>query len=461
MNSRISREKSTDNKAPKWRAVLETGFIIGGLLANLVLIPHTLSSDAVMRVKELSQLLSAHTFSTSRFSLVGPFFAAPLWFLGKINQTSEWWCLRYNTVLLALAMLAFYLLLRNRLDRSLLRIFLILLIFASMLTQQLTDFDGEIFTALLVMVGAVFVVQWRGKIGWPMIIIGAVNAPASLVGLGLLTLTRILSTRHLRYIVVPVLAIALIGLEDWIRRGSPLNTGYYDYDGNIGFRTVMPYSGLPGFSYPIFFGLLSILFSFGKGLVYYMPGLFLFLPVRKRLLSMGKVGREMYATYQLWMAFVIGLVLVYSRWWAWYGGWYWGPRFFLLGSMIACFSVALIVRHPSNSLVVNLLYLVILMLSFWVGIDGAVFGQNTLAPVCLYNNFALEALCYYTPEFTALWRPFVVYEPLSAGQIAYIAFSVIVCAYLAFPLLQTVALQVRTQLSRLRWMYKVKQAWYF
>ncbi|MGO8951010.1 MAG: hypothetical protein ACLQUY_25825, partial [Ktedonobacterales bacterium] len=341
-------QNATTHRALDCRAVLESGLILGGLVANLVFLPHMLSSDALLRFAELSQFLSAHTLSASRFSLVGPLFAAPLWFLGKLNQTSAWWCLRYNTVLLALGMLAFYCLLRNRLDRSLLRIFLILLIFASMLTQQLTDFDGEIFTALLVLIGATLVVQRRGKIGWLMIVIGTVNVPASLVGLGLLTLTRIWSTHRLRYIVVPLLAAALIGAEDFIRRGNPLDSGYHGFNGNVGFRTVMPYSGLPGFSYPIFFGLLSILFSFGKGLVFYMPGLFLFLPVRKRLLSLGRAGQEMYATYQLWIAFVIGLVLVYSHWWAWYGGWYWGPRFFLMGSMIACFAVALILRYPSD-----------------------------------------------------------------------------------------------------------------
>jgi hypothetical protein len=285
-----------------------------------------------------------------------------------------------------------------------------------------------------------------------------VNTPASLLGLGLLTLTRIFNTRHLRYIAIPVIAVGLIGLEDWIRRGSPFDTGYHGFEGNQGFRTVMPYSGLPGFSYPIFFGLLSILFSFGKGLVFYMPGLFL--PVRKRLLSLGKAGREMYANYQLWMAFLIGLILVYSHWWAWYGGWYWGPRFFLLGSIIACFVVALIVRHPSDALIPNLFYLMVLLLSFWVGIDGAVFGQNTLAPVCTSNNYALEAFCHYTPEFSALWRPFVVYEPLSPSQIAYMAFSVIACAYVALPLLQRVALQVHAHLSRLRLKY-ANRAWYF
>jgi hypothetical protein len=457
MNCLFVSNKSRPDLAVNWRAIVETGFIIGGLLANLVLIPHTLSSDAEVRFEELSQLLKSHTLDSSRFSLVGPLFASPLWFLGTLYQTSAWWCLRYNTLLLVLGMLAIYLLMRNHLDRSLLRTFLILLVFASMLTQQLTDFDAEIFTALLVMVGTTFVVQRRGKIGWPVIVVGIINVPASLAGLGLMTLTHIWTTKHLRYIVVPVVAAGLIGAENWIRRGNPFNSGYQD---TVGLRTVMPYSGLPGFSYPIFFGLLSILFSFGKGLVFYMPGLFLYVPVRRRMLSMGMAGKKLYASYRLWLAFVIGLVLIYSHWWAWYGGWYWGPRFFLFGSMIACFALALVVNRPSDSLVANLVYLAVLIASFWVGIDGPVFGQNTLAPVCLYNNFALEAFCHYTPEFSALWRPFVVYEPLSPSQSIYIVLSVIACAYIAFPLLRRIALQLAAKLSHLRSMY-LRQAWYF
>jgi hypothetical protein len=458
MHLRVTSGKLPGNRALDVRAIIETGCIIGGLLANLILLPRTLTSDSTLRFDELSQLLTTHTLSAARFSLVGPLFATPLWYLGQVSETPAWWCLRFNLALLALGMLVFYGLLRNRWDRSLLRRFLILLVFASMLTQQLTNFDAEIFTALFVMIGATLVVRRHGKIGWPMIVIGAINVPASLVGLGLLTLTRIGSTRYLRYLSMPLVAAVLVGAEDWIRRGNPFDSGYHGMNGNVGFRTVMPFSGLPGFSYPIFFGVLSILLSFGKGLVFYMPGLFL--PVRKRLRSMGKAGQEAYATYTLWLAFLVGLVLVYSHWWAWYGGWYWGPRFFLVGSMIACFALALIVHRPSESLVANGVYLAALVLSFWVGIDGALFGQRTLAPVCTAHNFALEALCHYTPEFSALWRPFVVDEPLTARQFVYLAFSVIVCAYVAFPLLQRMVLQVRAHLSRLR-LLSMRQAWHF
>jgi hypothetical protein len=440
-----------------WRAAIEVVLIVAGFAANLILLPRHLSGDAGLRFAELSQLLTDHTFSPQRFSLVGPTFAAPLWFLGKVNQSSVWWCLRYNAVLLGLGMLAFYLLLRKRLDRSLLRQFLILLIFASMLTQQLTDFDGETFSALAVMIGALLVAAWRGKAGWPLIVAGAVNVPASLVGAGILALERVVQTRRLRYLIPPVVAIALVGLEDWIRRGNPLNSGYHGFLGNVGFRTLMPYSGLPGFSYPLFFGLLSILFSFGKGLVFYMPGLFL--PVRKRLLALGVAGAETLAAYRLWIGFLIGLVLVYSRWWAWYGGWYWGPRFFLLGSMVACFVLAVIVRHPSDLLVANVMYLAVLLLSFWVGIDGALFGQNSLAQVCTANNFALEAFCHYTPEFSALWRPFVVYEPLTLSQGVYLSLSLLACLYVSLPLLRRLAGQATAQLVRLRTWY-AELAWH-
>jgi hypothetical protein len=435
------------------RVVIETASIIIGMLINLLLIPRHLSSDAVHRFQALNQLLSAHTLSTVPYSLVGPLFATPLWLLGKLYKTPQWWIQYYNWLLLALGLVVFYVLLRNRIDRSILRTFLLLIVFASLCAQQVTDFDGEIFTALLVMIGALLAAQRRGKIGWPLAILGVVNTPATLLGLGLMSLKQIASSRRLRYVLVPLGAVAIIGAENWLRRGAPLATGY---EGNVGFRTVMPYSGLPGFSYPIFFGLLSILFSFGKGLIFYMPGLFL--PVRKRLLALGDQGQMLYAAYQLWLAFLIGLVLVYSHWWAWYGGWYWGPRFFLAGSLIACFALALAIKRPSASLIVNLITLVVLVLSFWVGINGVVFDQNTLASTCQANNYALETLCHYTPEFSALWRPFVVYEPLSTRSLVYIGCSVLVFAYVAFPLLRVIARQL-AEGARHLWAIYGRQAW--
>ncbi len=68
-----------------------------------------------------------------------------------------------------------------------------------------------------------------------------------------------------------------------------------------------------------------------------------------------------------------------------------------------------------------------------MGIDGAVFGRKTL-DICVANHFALEVLCFYTPEFSVLWRPFIVTASLDKSEILYIVYSVIVFGYLAIPL---------------------------
>ncbi len=40
---------------------------------------------------------------------------------------------------------------------------------------------------------------------------------------------------------------------------------------------MLSYSGIQGFSYPLFFGILSILLSFGKGIIFSFPDYYYFL----------------------------------------------------------------------------------------------------------------------------------------------------------------------------------------
>ena len=61
-------------------------------------------------------------------------------------------------------------------------------------------------------------------------------------------------------------------LENTVLRKSAFSSGY---ENNHGYQTLLPYSGLPGFSYPPFYGVLSMLLSFGKGLLFFAPGLVL------------------------------------------------------------------------------------------------------------------------------------------------------------------------------------------
>jgi hypothetical protein len=321
------------------------------------------------------------------------------------------------------------------------RVFFLLLIAASMFPNHLRGYYGETFTALLAGMGLLLVACGYRVGGWVAVVLGVANTPAVLLGLALAVIRRVFERRTPRVLSALAAAVALIGAENWIRRGSPLHAGYE-----------------AGFTYPFFFGLLAIGLSFGKGLVFYAPGLLL--PVRSAILLLRTgMKRELYSAYVLWMCVLAGMVLVYANWWAWSGDWYWGPRFFLFASIPASFAIAVRLCRPSATLGGNLLTLGALGLSSWVGIDGAVFDQNTLAPVCQDNNYAQAYLCHYLPQYSALWRPFVVAEQLSWQSWLFIAYCVLVFAYLVLPLLPTIVRQARALADHARRTYLTRAAW--
>jgi hypothetical protein len=428
----------------------------GGLIALVQFLPSKILGDGAARFQAITNLLELGELSKMRYSIVGPAFSSPLWFLGKLYQTSEWWCERYNLIVFAIGLLIIYLLLKDRVDRGLIRKFFLILIVASMFPNNLANYYGEVFTAMLVGVGILAMVIKHRLGGWIAVVLGVVNTPASILGLGFMVLNWIGKNKRLRYVLAVVAAAGLIAAEAWIMRGSPLNTGYQS---DAGSRTLMPYSGEPGFSYPIFFGLLSILFSFGKGLFFFAPGLLL--PVRNKLLKLQQgIKLDLYAVYTLWISFLVGLVLVYSHWWAWYGGWFWGPRFLLFASIPASFALAVCLQYRDNSLKANLLTLLILALSVWVGIDGAVFSQKNLSE-CLTRNFSYEFLCHYVPEFSVLWRPFVVTAQLDMKEIAYVVYSVIVFVYLSFPLFAAIVKQMIVKTENFKRLYLDLKSWHF
>jgi hypothetical protein len=439
------------------RTLFEMALIIAGLLALLVLIPHGIFGDGLVRFQDLSELLEQGKLSPSRYSLVGPLFDTPLWLLGTRILTPAAWSARYNLLLFALALLTIALLLRKQMDRRLLRTFLLLLIAASLFPSQLGAFYGEIFTALCVGIGLLAVIYGPALPGWVLVVLGVANTPASILGLGAVVITLALARKRWRSGLALIAAGVLILAESWVRRGSPFISGY---EGDANAHTVLPYSDQPGFSYPFFFGLLSLLFSFGKGIFFYAPGLVL--PIRKRLLSLPQsAGASMYTVYMLWISFLVGLILAYAKWHAWYGGWFWGPRFLLFASIPASFALAAWLQKPSASLLPNLIAFLILCLSFWVGIAGAVTDLHALSSLCQHNPALPETACYYIPELSPLWYPFVAPRPLSLQNLLYIGYSLFVFAYLALPLLHIMLRQAletfrvfrRTALRRAAWKF--------
>ena len=407
-------------------SLFEGGLIAAGFLVVFLVVGHRVIGDGVYRFRDIQNLLYNGHLTNSSFSLVMPLASVPFLLLGHLVESQEWWAARFNVIVVAAGALAAWRLLRGRGDPALLRRTLLMLLAASLLANELREYNAEVFSATLVALGILCIVtDQHTLLGWTGIVLAVVNTPALIVGIAALVAVEIVRTRQLRSAGAIAAAVALVLLENWVRRGGPLTTGYSD---NHGYTTLLPYSGRSGFSYPLVLGVVSILFSFGRGLLFFTPGLFLWLDDATRRAA-GACRR----TIVLMLFVIAGLVAVYAKWWAWYGGLSWGPRFFALVAIPASLLVVLRVRAAGQSASRDALALVVLALSAWVGCAGLVSPLDPPA-VCQANHYALESFCWYVPEYSALWQPVLHPPPLTAATVAIIAWCSIVFAYFAAPL---------------------------
>ena len=397
-----------------------------GLLLLFFVLPHTIEGDGKLRLDALQGWLEGRGIPDTKYPLIGSLPSIPLILLGHVVATSEWWVSRYNVLVYAAGIGGLYLLLRGRLPNDVLATFLLLLGTTAMLPNSLTGFGAETFSAMTVGAGLAAWTAGRWKTGAVLLGVGVANLPASLVGLALAMAWWAWRVKRIRALAPLVLSAGLWLLESALRRKSALSTGY---ENDHGFQTLLPYSGLPGFSYPTFFGVLSLVFSFGKGLLFFAPGLWLVFGLGLEAL------RSVTQVLVLWMLYLAGMVLVYGSWWAWYGGFTWGPRFLTFASLPAALLLAAQARRPPPALLALTVVLAALLLSVWVGIDGQTFGRFAQAS-CTANHYYLESFCWYVPEFSVLWTPFVFHAQLSLGDLLLIAYAVGVSAYMAYPLLR-------------------------
>src|SRR5258708_12704094 len=80
----------------------------GGMIALLLFLPSKILGDGVARFQAITDLLERGQLSKMPYSIVGPAFSSPLWFLGKFYQTSAWWCDPYNLIIFLIALLLIY-----------------------------------------------------------------------------------------------------------------------------------------------------------------------------------------------------------------------------------------------------------------------------------------------------------------------------------------------------------------
>jgi hypothetical protein len=407
-------------------AKLEWSLIWLGALA-VALAPHGMSGDGLVRYETLQALAEGGHLTASRYSIVQSVLALPLYELGKAFGSPSDWVSMFNRIVFLLGLAALYRALAGALDARERRAMILLLLSASMFPHHIAHFYGEVFTAVAVFLGIVASENRRPWLGGSLLALGTMNTPTALGSLMLLAADRAWRARKwLREFWPVALAAVAIAAENWARRGSPLAFGYED---SRGFATELPYSGQPGFSYPFFLGALSILFSFGKGLLFFVPALALAFLWQRRpeWEARGRLLRQS-------LLFTGGLLLVYARWWAWYGGWFWGPRFFLFACFPAALLLASFICRPPRQPLAIAFTLAVLIASLWVGLDGAVFGQDQM-DICTRSAYRLEALCWYVPEFSALFRPFVAPSPWGLRGALLLAYTAAVAATLAKPLL--------------------------
>jgi hypothetical protein len=409
-------------RAPRWtltdhrRAQFETGLIIVGWLLLFFFLPHGLRNDDKVRLNDIEQLLHGH-LTASKYSLVMPLLSAPMIVMGNLTGTTVDWALHYNTVVVGLGVLIAFRLLRGRVDPRMFRLCVLVLLFASFLTGRLRDYDVEVTSATLVTLGIICLATNQHVVaGWAAIVFAVVNTPAAIIGLALLSAVQAVRTRQLRQLLPVVAAGALIMLEAWIRRGSPFDTGY----------------GKQSLSNPFPLGLFQVTFSFGRGIVFYLPGLLLWLNSRVRRQLPGRTA------VALMMVFVAGLIIVYANWWAWYGGITWGPRFFTFAAIPASVLIASRIWRAGESAAADALALGVLALSAWVAFASAIADLGTVFRFCVENTFGNLALCQYAPGNSSLYQPVTDFPHLAAGTAVIAVFIWLVFCYLAAPLVVSV-----------------------
>ncbi len=114
----------------------------------------------------------------------------------------------------------------------------------------------------------------------------------------------------LKYILFSLPGLVVIGALNWVRFESVFASGYHTaFD--------------KGFSVPLLKGVVYNLFSPYRSIFLYAP------PVMVFFFGIAHFAKKFRAHLVLIALIVVYMFVLYSRWWAWHGGWCWGPRFYL------------------------------------------------------------------------------------------------------------------------------------
>jgi hypothetical protein len=371
-------------------------WILTGLIVLFVSLSPVISGDGITRYAGLIALANGE-IPTIKFSLVQALLSLPLYALGKWFGNIEGVVSYFNFLVFSVTICAAWLLLpsRNRFH------FIVFMMCASMFPNHVKEYYGETLSVCLILIGFLLLERDRFLIGGIVLGIGTAQIPATIPAYFAALLYYSYKTKNLRLVGLIAIPVAIALIENWFKFGSLFSSPYLRQD-DKGLQTIMPFSGKLGFSYPFYLGLISILFSFGKGLLFFIPSIFLVRTASNRKCENDNDQRII----NTFLIFVAMLVFIYAKWWSWYGGGTWGPRFFLIASVASSFIFA---KHftSSSNWKLRLVFSFILVYSGWVCIQGYLYGLNHLG-TCNDNNYALEMLCWYVPEFSPIFAQLII-----------------------------------------------------
>jgi hypothetical protein len=444
----------------------EERLLLIGLPVWLFGLHHAVAGDGELRFLDLLHVFAGEP-TEAPYSMVGPLMSAPLVLLGRALgglEGARAAASVFNVVLVSLAGWLLYATgpspraARSNTDPDFHRVFLLLMTL-TMLPKHLQGYYGEVVSAVCAYVGIVLVFERARPSGWALLALAGANTPALLVPVTLLAACdfawkRSLVSWHDRGrlgIVAAAGAWALWAMENVLRWGS-LTSGYTV--GHVGHPMAQPFqtSVIPStlevwFGFPAGIGLWAILFSPGKGLMWFAPSLWL------AVFPTWDDGRRMVMTWigmrPVWsgtpihvaswrdvrwalLVFLGGMLLLYSPWCVWHGDWYWGPRYFLFGSFVASWYLA---RELTSNQWANPDVLVwnrlgvsaLLCASAYVAACGAVLNVQGME---LCQTKGMGFLCWYVPDYSALYRPLAAGDrPLTPGDWTVVAYIGVVLVW--------------------------------
>jgi hypothetical protein len=187
------------------------------------------------------------------------------------------------------------------------------------------------------------------------------------------------------------------------------------------------YSG-EKFDNPIFIGMYGLLFSIGRGLIFYSP--LTIICITYFIFKLQTIDREFRFIYGFLIILFIFFLLIYSKWGSWEGGWCWGPRFLLPFIPVLHLIFPIIAQSVKYNKDMLITYLFLAICVYAVGINGYEFlGIWQKFQGATFNSG--ETPYWYSvfnPKFSFLFNNWEM--GLGTKRLVQFLLSVLTCNYL-------------------------------